>query len=134
MCKGATLSPNVNWTKDSCSRPRAASQTSSFSLTSSLCMGLGKGTGVNIGGVVFHIQLHCTRRDSLDAANAASKRPDSFLNFVVPGRCNISEAIARAEPGPATIAAACGPPSLALEVSETAWQMGCDFHAEQFAF
>lgn len=112
---------------------RRASETSGFSMSNGLGLGLGKGTGVNIGGVVFHIQLHCTRRESIDAA-VAGHHPDSFLNFIVSGRCDISEVVGRTELGPRTVVATCGPPSLALEVSETAWRLGCDFHAEQFAF
>jgi hypothetical protein len=112
---------------------RRESCTSAFSLSNGLGLGLGKNS-VDIGGILFTIQLHCTRRDSLADAISANKETDYFLSFVHQGRCDIAELIAKAHPGPDTIAAACGPPSLALEVSETAWEHGCDFHAEQFAF
>lgn len=102
---------------------------------------LESGKRLNINGICFHIQLHCTSKGETPhpnttstTATAESTQTDYFQRFVVSGRCNAPAVLAQANPGPRTVAAACGPAALSLSVSQAAWELGCDFHAEEFAF
>eukprot|EP00048_Salpingoeca_helianthica_P001026 m.45947 g.45947 ORF g.45947 m.45947 type:complete len:234 (-) comp11060_c1_seq1:117-818(-) len=89
--------------------------------------------GVVIGGIAFSVQLHCTKRESWVSLSDPHSLDYTRL-FVHHGRCDVMSTIMQIGGGPNTIAAVCGPLSLSLDVSAVAWQLGADFHAEQFAF
>ena len=82
----------------------------------------------------FDLGLYCTRRDSF-VSLTDPESVDYVKLFIKSGRCNLKSIFeAMSLRGHSSLAAVCGPPSLMLDVSEHAANMGCDFHTEQFLF
>ena len=89
---------------------------------------------LEVGGTVFHIRLHCTKRESFTSLTDPNS-PDFTKMFIQSGRCDIMESLKlTGAAGPSSLAAVCGPRSLSDAVSQAAWKTACDFHAEEFAF
>ena len=84
------------------------------------------------GACTFDLQLHCTRQQSFESL---SDDADGYLKMLIKeGRCDLESIFNKHEMGRSTMAAACGPFSLAQDISALAWKYGCDFHSEQFYF